>query len=104
MTSRITIQDIKKPLLWGFFLVIILMSTKAYSDMNDCMKLNDQNDKNYCMAEYSGSGSFCDKIKGYERRTQCMRMVIAKQRQLQYGIKKYEKTFIKIFKDFTKNK
>jgi len=38
------------------------------------------------MASYSGSAGFCDKIKSYEFRTQCMRMVIAKQRQVQYGI------------------
>ena len=60
----------------------------VYADMNDCMKLNDPTEKNYCMATYSGSAAFCDKIKSYERRTQCMRMVIEKQRQVQYGITK----------------
>ena len=53
--------------------------------MNDCVKMPSQDDKNYCMATYSGSASFCDKIKGYERRTQCMRMVIAKQRESAYS-------------------
>ena len=66
-------------------LLFLLSTTTAHADMNDCMRTSNQDDKNYCMATYSGSGSFCDKIKGYERRTQCMRMVIAKQRQAQYS-------------------
>ena len=36
------------------------------------------------MASYSGSAAFCDKIKSYESRSQCMRMVVAKQRQAAY--------------------
>jgi hypothetical protein len=36
------------------------------------------------MASYSGSAAFCDKIKGYEYRTQCMRMVVVKQREATY--------------------
>jgi hypothetical protein len=73
------------------FVFLFLFSISAYADMNDCVKLTDPNKKNYCMATYSGSAAFCDKIKSYERRTQCMRMVIEKQRQVQYGIKQKEK-------------
>ena len=36
------------------------------------------------MASYSGSAAFCDKIKSYESRTQCMRMVITRQREAAY--------------------
>jgi hypothetical protein len=56
--------------------------------MNDCAKMTNQDDKNYCMATYSGSSTFCEKLKSFERRSQCMRMVVAKQRQMQYGITK----------------
>jgi hypothetical protein len=43
------------------------------------------------MASYSGSAAFCDKIKSYESRTQCMRMVIAKQRESAYQTPKQPK-------------
>lgn len=66
--------------LWVFVPVV------AHADMNDCVNITDQNKKNYCMASYSGSAGFCDKIKSYESRTQCMRMVIARQRQSAYQV------------------
>jgi hypothetical protein len=69
-------------------LSLILIPSFTLSDMNDCSKMNIQDDKNYCLASYAGRATFCDKIKSYERRTQCMRMVIAKQRQMQYGTTK----------------
>jgi len=65
-------------LLWIFVPVV------AHADMSECMNIADQNKKNYCMASYSGSAAFCDKIRSYEYRTQCMRMVIAKQRESAY--------------------
>jgi hypothetical protein len=71
------------PTGWGFFLALI--STLAHADMNDCVRMTDADKKNMCMATYSGSSTFCDKIKNFGDRTQCMRMVIAKQRKEQYG-------------------
>ena len=71
-------------------LSLILIPSFTLGDMNDCSKINIQDDKNYCLASYAGSATFCDKIKSYERRTQCMRMVIAKQRQMQYGTTKHK--------------
>ena len=65
-------------LLWALVPVV------AHADMNDCVNIADQNKKNYCMASYSGSAAFCDKITSYEYRTQCMRMVIARQRAATY--------------------
>lgn len=65
-------------LLWVF------VPVAAHADMSECMNIADQDKKNYCMASYSGSAAFCDKIKSYEYRTQCMRMVIAKQRESAY--------------------
>jgi ribosomal protein S11 len=64
------------------------MPVVAHADMSECVNITDQNKKNYCMASYSGSAGFCDKIKSYEYRTQCMRMVIAKQRQSAYQVPK----------------
>ena len=65
-------------LLWVFLPVV------AHADMNDCVREPSPDKKNYCMATYSGSGTFCDQIKSYEYRTQCMRMVIARQREVAY--------------------
>jgi hypothetical protein len=68
------------------FLFLLLLTTSAHADMNDCARMSSQDNKNYCMATFSGSGTFCDKIKGFERRMQCTRMVIAKQRESAYSI------------------
>lgn len=65
-------------LLWA------LLPAVSYADMNDCQKMSNQDQKNYCLASYSGSATFCDRIKGYELRTQCMRIVVARQRQNVY--------------------
>jgi hypothetical protein len=65
-------------LLWVF------LPVAAHADMNDCVREPSPDKKNYCMATYSGSAAFCDKITSYEYRTQCMRMVVAKQRESAY--------------------
>jgi len=56
------------------------LTVSTHADMNECVKKENQDDKNYCLASYAGSATFCDKIKNYGRRYDCMRMVIAKQR------------------------
>ena len=58
----------------------VIFATSAHAEMSDCQKIKSIDDKNYCMATYSGSGTFCDKIASFERRQDCMRKVIAKQR------------------------
>jgi hypothetical protein len=50
-------------LLWALVPVV------AHADMSECINIADQNKKNYCMASYSGSAAFCDKIRSYESRT-----------------------------------
>ena len=67
-----------------WILLWFLIPGTAHADMSECVNISDQNKKNYCMASYSGSAAFCDKISSYEYRTQCMRMVIAKQREAAY--------------------
>jgi len=69
-------------------LSLLLLPIVTTSDMNDCVRMTNQDKKNFCMASYSGSSTFCDKIKNFGDRTQCMRMVVAKQRQSQYGMTK----------------
>jgi len=66
----------------------MLLPVVAQADMNQCTKEPSSDKKNYCMASYAGSAAFCDKINSYEYRTQCMRMVIAKQRQSAYQVPK----------------
>ena len=60
--------------------LIFATSAGAQAEMGDCLKIKNKDDKNYCMATYSGSGTYCDKIASFERRQDCMRKVIAKQR------------------------
>lgn len=69
-------------------LSLLFIPIFTLSDMSECAKLSVQDEKNYCMAKYAGSATFCDKIKSFEKRSQCMRMVIAKQREIQYGTNK----------------
>lgn len=71
------------PTGWGFFLALI--STLAHADMNDCARMTNADKKNICMATYSGSSTFCEQVRNFEDRTQCIRMVVAKQRKEQYG-------------------
>ena len=66
--------------LSGAFLCLALLNFGAQAEMSDCMKIKNKDDKNYCMAAHSGSGTYCDKIASFERRQDCMRKVIAKQR------------------------
>ena len=63
-----------------YIFIVMVLSSSAYADMTECLRKTDKNEKNYCMAIYSGSGTYCDKITGYETRMDCMRKVIAKQR------------------------
>jgi len=72
-------------------LSLLFISRSVNSDMSECMNIQNQDKKNYCMASYSGSATFCDKIKNFGDRTHCMRMVIAKQRTSQYGTTKEKK-------------
>ena len=72
-------------------LSLLLIPIITKSDMSECMNMQNQDKKNMCMASYSGSATFCDKIKNFGDRTHCMRMVIAKQRTSQYGTTKEKK-------------
>ena len=60
--------------------LLYLVQGTALADMSECLKMSNKDDKNFCMATYSGSGTYCDKIRMYERRMTCMQRVIAKQR------------------------
>jgi hypothetical protein len=71
----------KHHMMW---MLLAVLPAVSHADMSECLKITDQNKKNYCLASYSGSAAFCDKIKSYESRSQCMRMVIAKQREIAY--------------------
>ena len=65
-------------LLW------VLVPVVAHADMSQCVRESSQDKKNYCLASYAASGTFCDRISSYELRTQCMRMVVIKQREIAY--------------------
>ena len=51
------------------------------ADISECNMKKTADDRWECMAGYSGSAAFCDKIKNWERRQHCVRGVIRKQRQ-----------------------
>lgn len=59
----------------------ITAATATAADINECNMKKTQNDKWECMASYSGSALFCDRITAWERRQHCVRMVIRKQRE-----------------------
>lgn len=62
-------------------LALFPIFANAAEDMNSCMMIKNQNERNFCLAKYSGSAAFCDKILIYEKRYDCQRMVIRKQRE-----------------------
>ena len=45
---------------------------------------------NYCKASFAGSGTFCDQIKNGEQKRSCYFMVIKKQRDNAYQVRKPE--------------
>ena len=63
-------------------LVLTAFTTIAQAaDISECNMKKTEDDRAECMAGYSGSAAFCDKIKNWERRQHCVRLVIRKQRQ-----------------------
>ena len=69
----------------NIILLLLFIPVQSYSDMSECMNIPNQDKKNFCMASYSGSSTFCEKIKNFENRTHCMRIVVSKQRIMQYS-------------------
>jgi hypothetical protein len=61
-------------------------------DMTECAKIPDKDKRNYCLAGYAASGTYCDMIKSYEMRRDCMSKVVQKQRELSYKIVKKPKS------------
>lgn len=55
--------------------------TAEAADISECNLKKTHDDRAECMAAYSGSAAFCDKIQSWERRQHCVRGVIRKQRQ-----------------------
>ena len=64
----------------------LFLSQAIAGDMAECAKLEDKDKKNYCMASYAASGTYCDMIKNYELRRDCMFKVVKKQRELSYSV------------------
>ena len=63
-------------------LILTVFTTIAQAaDISECNMKKTEDDRAECMAGYSGSAAFCDKIKNWERRQHCVRAVIRKQRQ-----------------------
>jgi hypothetical protein len=62
-------------------LILAVLATSADSgDMSECSMKKTLDDRNYCMAQWSGSATFCDRLSNYGRRTECYTMVVRKQR------------------------
>ena len=61
--------------------LILTALTAEAADISECNMKKTEDDRAECMAGYSGSAAFCDKIKNWERRQHCVRAVIRKQRQ-----------------------
>jgi hypothetical protein len=69
----------------------LFMSNALAGDMAECSKLMDKDKKNFCLASYAASGTYCDMIKNYELRRECMFKVVKKQRELSYSVMKKPK-------------
>ncbi len=67
------------------------ISQALAGDMAECSKIQDKDKRNYCMASYAASGTYCEMIKSYEMRRDCMSKVVQKQRELSYKIVKKTK-------------
>ena len=71
----------------ALLLTVILLTASTViepalsADISECNMKKTEDDRAECMAGYSGSALFCDKIKNWERRSHCVRLVIRKQRQ-----------------------
>ena len=61
--------------------VLVTVTGLAHADISQCNMKKTADDRAECMASYSGSAAFCDKIQNWERRQHCVRGVIRKQRQ-----------------------
>lgn len=61
--------------------VLLLYTGVQAADISECNMKKTADDKWECMASYSGSAAFCDRIQNWERRQHCVRGVIRKQRQ-----------------------
>jgi hypothetical protein len=60
--------------------VLVTATGLAHADMSQCNMKKLPDDRWECMAHYSGSATFCDRIQNWERRNHCVRKVIRKQR------------------------
>jgi len=69
-------------MMWLLLLAVLPMTTHA--DLSTCLNMQRPDQKYMCMATYSGSSTFCEKIQHFGDRTQCMRMVVAAQRRNVY--------------------
>ena len=63
------------------FITVLLTVGAEAADISECNMKKTEDDRAECMAGYSGSAAFCDKIRNWERRQHCVRAVIRKQRQ-----------------------
>lgn len=61
--------------------VLMLSTVASAADISECNMKKTADDRWECMASYSGSALFCDRISNWERRQHCVRGVIRKQRQ-----------------------
>ena len=66
------------------WLLLAVLPQAAHADLSTCMNMQNPDQKYMCMATYSGSSTFCEKIQHFGDRTQCMRMVVDAQRRNVY--------------------
>jgi hypothetical protein len=66
------------------WLLLAVLPVAAHADLSECMNMQRPDQKYMCMATYSGSSTFCEKIQHFGDRTQCMRMVVDAQRRNVY--------------------
>jgi hypothetical protein len=66
-------------------ILAVLATPAVQGDMSECSNKKTLDERNRCMAKYSGSATFCDRITNYGPRTECYTMVVRKQRDNRNG-------------------
>ena len=66
-------------------ILAVLATPDVQGDMSECANKKTLDERNYCMAKYSGSATFCDRVTNYGPRTECYTMVVRKQRDNRNG-------------------
>lgn len=53
-------------------LVVLSASSLSFADSSYCYSINDQNQKNYCLAQAKNDSSYCYSISNQDKKNMCL--------------------------------